>query len=82
MNEVSLTGTPAHSAGQQSNNLLSSREAAEILQVSHKTVERHARAGTVPGHFRFGKWFFFRAELDEWLRGALPSTNNQPCRVN
>jgi transposase-like protein len=26
------------------------------------------RAGKVPGHFRFGRWYFYASELDCWMR--------------
>ena len=41
--------------------------------IHHKTIERYARNGRVPGYFRFNRWYFDREELDAWMRGALHS---------
>ena len=60
---------------------LSSREVAELLGCNHKTIERHAKRGNIPAHFRLGRWYFLWAEVDEWLRDDLNS-NCQPCCVN
>jgi excisionase family DNA binding protein len=60
---------------------LDSREAATVLKIHHKTLERKAREGAIPGYQRFSRWYFRRSELDAWLMGALQS-GSQPCRVN
>jgi hypothetical protein len=60
---------------------LDSRQAAAILRINHKTLERKAREGMIPGYQRFSRWYFRRSELDGWLTGALQS-GSQPCRVN
>lgn len=65
--------------------LLSSRQAGELLHVNHKTLERWAKAGAIPG-YQFvprGQWLFRASELDEWLRSKLNSVSqSQPDRVN
>jgi predicted DNA-binding transcriptional regulator AlpA len=61
--------------------ILTSRDLAEILGRHRKTIERHARMGTIPGHFRLGQWYFLKSEIDAWLRIELNSTG-QPDRVN
>ena len=63
------------------NRPLTSRDVAAMLGVSHKTIERHAREGTIPAHFRLNRWFFFQSELDAWLKANVNSAY-QPCRVN
>lgn len=50
-------------------------EAAQFLRVHPKTVKRMARSGELPGHFRFGRWFFYASELDAWMKVEL----NSPC---
>jgi len=52
---------------------LTSEEAAAIVRVHAKTVKRMARNGALPGHFRFGRWFFYASELDCWMRTELHS---------
>jgi len=48
--------------------LLSSAQAAALLQVHPKTLQKMAREGKVPG-WRIGDLWRFRAsELDTWLR--------------
>ena len=62
------------------NRPLTSRDVAAMLGVSHKTIERHAREGAIPAHFRLNRWFFFQSELDAWLKADVNSAY-QPCRV-
>ena len=48
-------------------------EAGELLRVHPRTIKRMAARGEVPGHFRFGRWFFYPSELDSWMRMELNS---------
>ena len=54
-------------------------EAAAFVRVHPKTVKRMARSGELPGHFRFGRWFFYASELDSWMRTELHSSRHS-CR--
>ena len=54
-------------------------EAFKVLRVHPQTIKRMARRGEVPGHFRFGRWFFYPSELDSWMRVELHSTRHS-CR--
>jgi hypothetical protein len=38
-----------------------------------------AGRGDLPGHFRFGRWYFYHSELDSWMRGTVDSTRHS-CR--
>jgi len=59
--------------------VLNSEEAAALLQIHPKTLQRMARQGRVPA-FRIGDLWRFRAsELDEWLRSGVCS-NRHSCR--
>jgi excisionase family DNA binding protein len=60
---------------------LTSKQAATLLGVHPKTLERKARAGEIPGYFRLNRWFYKHSELDRWITGDIHSTG-QPCRVN
>jgi excisionase family DNA binding protein len=51
--------------------LLNSREAAPLLRIHHKTLERWARRNQIPGYFYNGRWYFRASELDGWLRSAV-----------
>jgi excisionase family DNA binding protein len=51
--------------------LLNSREAAALLRMHHKTLERWARRNQVPGYRYNGRWYFRASELDAWLRSAV-----------
>jgi excisionase family DNA binding protein len=62
--------------------LLDSREAAALLQIHHKTLERKARAGEIPGYQIAGKWRFRASELDGWLKSQLNSAPANSVRVN
>jgi excisionase family DNA binding protein len=61
--------------------LLDSREAAALLLMHHKTLERKARDGEIPGYQILGKWCFRASELDGWLKSQLNSSS-QSRRVN
>lgn len=54
-------------------------EAAAVLRIHPRTIKRMARRGEVPGHFRFGRWFFYPSELDSWMRTELHSARHS-CR--
>jgi excisionase family DNA binding protein len=56
---------------------LTCQEAAAFVRVHPRTVKRMARAGKVPGHFRFGRWYFYASELDCWMRMELHSARQQ-----
>ena len=58
---------------------LTCEEAAAFVRVHPKTVKRMARSGDLPGHFRFGRWFFYASELDCWMRTELHSSGHS-CR--
>jgi excisionase family DNA binding protein len=75
------TQTVAASATQMFEPLLDSREAAALLHVHHKTLERKARGGEIPGYQIAGRWYFRASELDSWLKSQVNSTS-QSVRVN
>jgi excisionase family DNA binding protein len=59
--------------------VLNTGEAAALLQIHPKTLQRMAREGTVPA-FRIGDLWRFRASaLDEWVRSGVFS-NRHSCR--
>ena len=58
---------------------LTCEEAAALIRVHAKTVKRMARSAELPGHFRFGRWFFYASELDSWMRTELHSSRHS-CR--
>jgi excisionase family DNA binding protein len=51
-------------------------EASQLLRVHPRTIKRMAARGEVPGHFRFGRWFFYPSELDSWMRMELNSESH------
>jgi excisionase family DNA binding protein len=59
--------------------VLNTEEAAALLQIHPKTLQRMARQGVVPA-FRIGDLWRFRASsLDQWLRAGLCSKSHS-CR--
>ena len=59
--------------------VLNTEEAAALLQIHPKTLQKMAREGTVPA-FRIGDLWRFRASaLDDWLRSGV-SSNRHSCR--
>ena len=84
MQSASLVGGFNNVVGESNTSLvrpLTSRDVAAMLGVSHKTIERHAKRGDIPAHFRLNRWYFFQSELDAWLKADIQSAC-QPCRVN
>jgi excisionase family DNA binding protein len=75
------TQTVASSATQMFEPLLDSRDAAVLLHMHHKTLERKARGGEIPGYQIAGRWYFRASELDRWLRSQLNSAS-QSVRMN
>jgi excisionase family DNA binding protein len=69
------------SATQHFEPLIDSRDAALLLHIHHKTLERKAREGDIPGYQIVGRWYFRASELDAWLKSQLNSTS-QSLRVN
>lgn len=59
---------------------LTSMEVGVLLGRNHKTIERHAKQGHIPAHFRFNRWYFLKSELDAWLKADVDSAC-RPCRV-
>jgi len=61
--------------------LLNSQQAAKLINIHPKTLQKLARAGRVPA-FRIGDLWRFRASaLDEWLHGEV-SSDCHSCRNN
>ena len=59
--------------------VLNTEEAAALLQVHPKTLQKMAREGTVPA-FRIGDlWRFGGSDLDAWLRSSVCS-KGRSCR--
>jgi excisionase family DNA binding protein len=73
---------PLAQSDAQFEQLLRSDEAAKLLGNIHvKTLQRYARAGTLPGYRLGGHWYFRASELDSWLRSRINSSCH-PCRLN
>jgi hypothetical protein len=75
--ELSLTqpnkGATGEETEEQSHLGYLKKANAQLSRVHPRTVKRMARAGKVPGHFRFGRWYFYASELDCWMRMELHS---------
>ena len=70
------SGSPADGKRSVVERPLTCEEAAAFVRVHPRTVKRMARAGKVPGHFRFGRWYFYMSELDCWMRMELHSARH------
>ena len=53
--------------------LLTTDEAAALLKVHPKTLQKMARDGRIPGHRIGDLWRFRASELDETLKSELSS---------
>lgn len=58
--------------------LLTSRQAAPLVCLHYKTLERMARSGLVPATKQGKCWLFRASKLDTWVNEALDfnTTNN------
>ncbi len=45
-------------------------EVAKFLQIEEQTVYRLLRANKIPAHKKFSKWYFYKSEINEYLRAA------------
>ena len=54
---------------------LTAEDVAEALQLTKRTVEKHARNGTIPGRQIGNTWRFSQKSIDDWM-------NPQNQRVN
>ena len=52
---------------------LTAAQAAALLQIPPKTLQKMARQGRVPGRQIGDLWRFRASELDEWLRSPVSS---------
>ncbi|PXY98400.1 hypothetical protein DKK71_02365 [Snodgrassella alvi] len=57
--------------------LLTTSEVAKYLSLNPKVVSDKARTGEIPGHKRLGRWYFFKEELDEWLKADANSATQE-----
>jgi predicted DNA-binding transcriptional regulator AlpA len=54
------------------NQLLNQRQAAHLLRLSVRTLERHRTSGTGPRFVRLGRLIRYQeADLADWVRGGL-----------
>jgi predicted DNA-binding transcriptional regulator AlpA len=59
--------------------LLISREAAKLLRLSERTVERHRVAGTGPRFIRLGRAIRYRRrDLLDWIERAARHSTSEP----
>jgi excisionase family DNA binding protein len=58
--------------------LLTSREAAPLLHVHYKTLERMARTGLIPATKQGRCWLFRASKLNCWINAALDLNTSNP----
>ena len=58
--------------------ILTLEQAAEMLQLSARTVQRLVSKGQMPGRRIGGQWRFDRDQLREWVRGADVQPEEKP----
>ena len=77
---ANLTPSPALTPSNVFEPLLDAEQAARLLHLHPKTVQRKAKDGTIPGYKIGKRWFFRASELDSWLTHEVQSFHH-PCRV-
>jgi len=58
--------------------LLTAKDASELLQINEKKVYALAQAGKIPGTKITGKWIFPRAELEAFLKASAQQRLRKP----
>jgi excisionase family DNA binding protein len=62
--------------------LLNQKQAARVLGVSVRTLERHRVAGTGPRWARLGRLVRYRqSDLSAWVEGNLRASTSEPETV-
>jgi excisionase family DNA binding protein len=62
--------------------LLTSRQAAPLIHLHYKTLERMARTGMVPATKQGKCWLFRASKLNNWINAALDLNTANPSQVN
>jgi excisionase family DNA binding protein len=61
--------------------LLTSREAAALLRLSERTLERHRTAGTGPRFYALGRCIRYRRDdLTAWVEASVRQSTSEPPR--
>jgi hypothetical protein len=61
--------------------LLTGREAAALLRLSERTLERHRTAGTGPRFCALGRAIrYSRRDLAAWVEAAARQSTSEPAR--
>jgi excisionase family DNA binding protein len=61
--------------------LLTGREAAALLRLSERTMERHRTSGTGPRYIALGRSIRYRRrDLDAWIDGAARQSTSEPAQ--
>jgi excisionase family DNA binding protein len=76
LTSVSLATAEGQSGPHGVERPLTCAEVGQYLRVHPRTIKRMAGRGELPGHFRFGRWFFYPSELDSWMRMELDSESH------
>lgn len=50
--------------------ILTAKEAAELLRISEYTLRKYAKKGRIPAHKIGNQWRFSREELLDWFHAA------------
>jgi predicted DNA-binding transcriptional regulator AlpA len=61
--------------------LLTGREAAALLRLSERTIERHRGAGTGPRYIALGRAIRYRRrDLLDWIERSARRSTSEPTR--
>lgn len=72
-----LSKSPSHALGRtRFEPILTTKQAAELLQCHPKTVQKRAKAGLIKGRKTGREWLFRESDLDEWFRAGYISVTN------
>jgi excisionase family DNA binding protein len=64
----------------QFESFLTSDQAAELLSIHPKTLQKFARRGEIPAHRIGDLWRFRASELDAWFKAKMLDSERHSCR--
>jgi predicted DNA-binding transcriptional regulator AlpA len=72
---------PAGTEANDLDSLLTQREAAPVVRLSERTLERHRVAGTGPAYVNLGRRVFYRRrDLAEWIERHVRHNTSETVR--
>ena len=66
---------PGGGVAMVSNELMTTKELAQYLQLDRMTIYKLLKTGDIPANRVGHQWRFFRSDIDEWIRSKKVDLN-------